>query len=72
MKTFKLTADITIGVSTEVEAETLEEAIEIADQRGDSVESASLDVDFQKEQMKSVWIVHEYDGMPINIKEEDE
>jgi len=64
MKKFKLIADVTISIYTEVEAETLEEAIEIAEDREiiNSNEGTS-DVNIE-------WLTDEYDGMPLNIREE--
>lgn len=65
MKTFNLVAEVTISVMTIVEAETLEEAIEVAEQR--SIEAAQWHSGNQK---KEVWVSDEYDGEPQNIHEE--
>ena len=65
MKEFNLSATVTISLTTTVEAETLAEAIKIAQDR--SIESAEWRSD---EQQKEVWVSGEYDGSPENIKEE--
>ena len=63
MKTFKLTAKVTISVYTEVEAETFEEALEIAGER--SIEQGNWD----SENKKDSWISDEYDGEIFDINE---
>lgn len=62
MKTFELSATVNISISTKVEAETLEEAIEIAKNR--EIEAS----DFNGENENEAWISSEYDGMPQNIE----
>lgn len=64
MKTFELSATVTISIFTAVEAETLEEAIKIAEER--HIEVAEYD---STEQQKQCWVSEEYDGSPQNIKE---
>lgn len=64
MKKFKLTATVTISIYTEVEAENLEEAILISEDR--SIES--YDYGF-KSKCEEVWIAEEYDGSPLKIEE---
>lgn len=64
MKTFKLTGIVTISVYTEVEAETLEEAIEIAEERG--IERSEHN---PEQQVKEAWVSEEYDGEVVEIKE---
>lgn len=64
MKTFKLSGTVTIGIYTEVEAESLEEAIKIAQDR--CIEKSHWGDKFQAE---SVWVNEEYDGEPQNIHE---
>jgi hypothetical protein len=64
MKTFNLYATVTISLYTQVEAETLEEAIEKSEQR--SIEKSAWG---DKEQKKEVWVAGEYDGEPTDINE---
>ena len=66
MKTFKLIGEVTISIYTEVKAETLEDAIEEAEER--DIEKAKWR---DKNQIKEVWVTDEYDGLPKNIKEGD-
>lgn len=56
MATFKLTGVVTVSVYTEVEAETLEEAIEIAQER--DIERYS----WREDQCKHAWVNDDYDG----------
>ena len=65
MKTFDLVAKLTISVSTSVEAKTLEEAIEIANERKDILHGH-----FQHGDINEHWVVDEYDGIPYDIKED--
>ncbi len=66
MKTFNLIARITIGIFTSVEAKTLEEAIEIANQR--QIESANnWNIE---EQASEAWVSSDFDGEPTDIHEE--
>jgi len=67
MRKYNLTGTVTITIYTKVEADSLEEAIEIAEDR--SIESYRWG---DKAQEQNVWIVEEYDGMPMNIRNEDE
>jgi uncharacterized OsmC-like protein len=62
MKTFKLSGTVTISIYTEVEAETAEEAIDIAEERGIEVENFD-----SEEQVKDVWVSSEFDGSPSKI-----
>ena len=62
MKTFNLEGLVTISVSTKVEAETLEEAIEIAE--GRPIEQYQWG---DKEQHKESWISSEYDGEVFDV-----
>ena len=64
MTKFKLTGLVTISVYTEVEAETLEEAIEIAEKR--EIEHSEYNIE---DQVKEVWVSGEYDGVVVEIKE---
>ena len=64
MKKFALTAEITISLYTEVEAETLEEAIEIAEER-----DLMTVVGTGGETKYDTWMSDELDGMPENITE---
>lgn len=61
-KKFALTAEMTISLYTEVQAETLEEAIEIAKERElMTVVSTGGDTKYDS------WMSDELDGMPENI-----
>jgi hypothetical protein len=64
MRKFRLTASVTISVYTEVEAETLDEAIKLADQRSlmDVVKSGG-------NSEKYTWMCDELDGTPYDIHE---
>lgn len=64
MKKFALTAEITISLYTEVEAETLEEAIEIAEER-----DLMAIVGTGGETRLDTWMADELDGVPKNITE---
>lgn len=68
MKKFELTAKITITAFTTIEAETLEEAIEKANNRYDMMSIASNNADTPDD----VWMIEELDGMPYEIKAENE
>ena len=59
---FNLTAQVTISVYTEVEAETIEEAIEIAQER-ELMGITRTGVDTEQD----TWLCDELDGMPENI-----
>lgn len=62
MKTFELTATFTISGYTKVEAETLEEAIEIADNRPTmGIVTSGADTEDDS------WMIDEIDGEPENI-----
>jgi hypothetical protein len=64
MKTFRLTGIVSVSVHTEVEADTLEEAIEIAKQR--DIEKYQWS---DKDQPKEAWVNEEYDGEVHSITE---
>ena len=60
---FKLSGIVSISIYTEVEAETLEEALIIVKNR--EIEKS----DYRPEhQVKRVWVVDDYDGEPTNIE----
>lgn len=63
---FLLTAKMTISVYTKVEADTIEEAIKIADKRTDYMSITSNNGDSEDE----VWMVDELDGTPYDIHED--
>jgi len=65
MGKYTLTANVTISIYTEVEANSLEEAIKIAQDR--DIETTQHRAD---EQIKEFWCADEYDGTPQNISEE--
>ena len=64
MKKFELTAQITISLYTEVEAETLEEAKKSAEER-----DLMAIVGTGGETKHDTWMADELDGMPENIEE---
>ena len=64
MKTYRLQAEVLISVYTEVEAETLEQAIELSQDR--DIETYHFN---DKNQARGVWVSDRYDGEPENIKE---
>ena len=66
MKKFNLTAQVTISISTTVEAETLEGAIEIS--KGREIQKANNWN--TEEQAEEVWISDDFDGEPQNIHED--
>ena len=65
MKEFELTAKITITTYTTVEAETLQEAISIAEERTDMMSIVTNNGDYPE----VCWVVDELDGTPYEIKE---
>ena len=64
MQEFNLTAKLTITTFTTVEAKTLEEAIEIAEQRTDMMSVSSNNGDSPID----VWMIEDLDGTPYEIK----
>ena len=64
MKKFALIAEITISLYTEVEAETLKEAIEIAEER-----PLMTIIKTGGETKYDTWMSDELDGMPEKITE---
>jgi hypothetical protein len=64
MAKFKLTGMVTVSVYTNVEAETLEQAIEIA--KGRDVEKYQWS---DKTQAQDAWVNEEYDGEVHSIDE---
>ena len=62
MAKFNLEAKITISVHTVVEANSIEDAIKIAEQRDDILHSTYQNGDPNKH-----WIVDEFDGLPMDI-----
>ncbi len=67
MPEFKLSALVTISIYTKVEADTLEEAKAIAEDRHIEMDNFSLD----GEQEKECWVCDSFDGEPCKIKEND-
>ena len=63
---FQLAAKMTISVYTKVEAETLEEAIKIAEERQDYMSIISNNGDSEDD----TWMVDELDGTPYDIHAE--
>lgn len=64
MATFKLNGYVKVSVYTEVEADTLEDAINIAESR--EIERYRLG---DKSQVKDAWVNDEYDGEVTEITE---
>jgi LPS O-antigen subunit length determinant protein (WzzB/FepE family) len=64
MEEFKLTAKVTISVYTKVKADSIEEAIKIAEER--EIEES----DYQGQKQHECWVSDEYDGIVTNIEEE--
>jgi diphthamide biosynthesis methyltransferase len=64
MRKFKLAGMVTVSVYTEVEADTLEQAIEIAKQR--DIEKYQWS---DTEQSSDAWVNEEYDGEVHSIDE---
>lgn len=64
MKTFKLIASITITIYTNVEAETLSDAIFIAANRDVMQIPTNIGEDKNEE-----WVADELDGMPEDLRE---
>ena len=62
MKQFLISAKVVVSVYTRVEAETLEEAIEIAQER-ELMGIAQTGCDTEED----TWLCDELDGMPENI-----
>ena len=63
MTKFKLTALCTISIDTVVEADTLEEAIRIAEYRQDIMHDQ-----YEHPDENEHWIADDYDGVPTNIR----
>jgi|AntRauTorckE5430_2_1112549.scaffolds.fasta_scaffold03317_3 hypothetical protein len=61
-KIYKLTALCTISIQTNVTANSLEEAIEIANQRQDIMHEQ-----YEHPDENEHWCADEYDGVPFNI-----
>ncbi len=64
---FKLTGQVTISTFTEVEADSLEEAIYNVKNRG--MCDVHIDSCYSEE---DCWMIDELDGYPYNIKQETE
>ena len=64
MKKYNLSGNVTISLYTTIEANSLEEAIEIAEDR--DIEKYEWGIEKQKNE---VWVAEEYDGDPNNIQE---
>jgi len=62
MKTFNLSAQVTVTAYTTVKAETLEEAIEIAESR--EVVIGGIGTGTEPDEQ---WIIDDADGSPMNI-----
>ena len=66
MAKFNLTGKVTISVYTCVEADTLEEAIKIAEGR-DEIKASHWGADYEKNE---AWLSDEYDGEVFDIEQE--
>lgn len=62
---YKLNGYVTISIYTEVEADSLEEAIRIAKSRDVGILNYGW-----KGRAKDVWVADEYDGLPQKITED--
>ena len=65
MATFNLSAVVTVSTYTTVEADTLEEAIEIAEEREVEMGGIQSGVDYNES-----WVVEEIDGTANHITED--
>ena len=66
MAKYRMSAAVTVSAYTEVEAETLEEAIEIAEERDCQLGFNGCGYDYS-----SSWLIDDADGMPTNITGEE-
>jgi hypothetical protein len=64
MKKYQLSGLVTISIFTEVEANSLEEAIQIADNREIQAYRHG-----DKDQASEAWVSEEFDGTPVKIEE---
>ncbi len=62
MPKFQLTCDVTVSAFTIVEADTLQEAIEIAEDRTPVIGGIGTGEDSDEN-----WVIEEADGLPKNI-----
>ncbi len=60
---YRLTAEITVSAYTTVEADSLEQALKIAEDREAEIKEGSSDP-------SEYWLVEEIDGVPRNIRNE--
>lgn len=67
MKEYNLTAKVTISIYTTVEANSLEEAIEIAKER-EEIEKSHWGEAYKAKEM---WLTDDFDGTPFDIEIED-
>ena len=67
MPIFNLLAQVTVSAYTKVEANTLEEAIKISEERG-----VVIDLWWGDDRAKEAWIIEDVDGLPQNIHDERE
>ena len=63
MKKFEFVGSVTVSCFTTVEADTLEEALEIAEERMDEIDKAN----WQDHRYNEMWLVDELDGMVKDI-----
>ena len=64
MKTYTVTANVTISIYTEVEAKSEKEALRIAGDR-EQILANEWGQDWQKEEM---WVADDYDGEPMDLR----
>ena len=64
MPQFDLTASVAVSASTQVEADTLEEAIRIAEGR-----DVQLGFNGSGNSSKDVWLIEDADGSPFDVCE---
>lgn len=67
MAKFNLVGVVTVSTYTTIEADSLEEALELAERRHDMMHISSNNADSPED----VWMIDEIDGTPYKIKLED-
>lgn len=63
MKTYIFTGEVTVSCYTKVEANSLEEALEIAEERADNIDKAQ----WKDRRENEMWLSDGYDGTVQNI-----
>ena len=60
---YRLTGQVTVSVYTEVEADSLEEALEIAEERSEEIDKSS----WRDHRVTDMWLCDDFDGMVQDI-----